>query len=398
MEMTETTDKKRKNFVNKLKGDRVIWLIIILLAMISIAAVYSSSSALAFKMGKSTFSFLIKQMNFVIIGFVFLLICYRIPLGWYRRFSYIALAISAGLLLYTIFNGVVLNKATRWIDIGGLSFQPSEFAKIAVVLYLARILETSKMDTFKEYCLKILIPIGIICILCLYGSVSVTLIIGIISFIILVCAGVNWKYILRTIGLIIAGLAIIYTIHSFTGVFTRIDTFTARIERFFTDDEKELTEQERVELEEKNYQSQQSVEAIQLGGLFGRGPGNSIKRDTLPHPYSDFIYATIIEEWGLIGGIVVLMLYIWFFYRCIIISNSCKKPFSTLVVLGLSLLITLQALLHILVNVGIFPVTGQTLPMISLGGTSLVIMSCAFGIILSVNRTIEISKIDVNSK
>lgn len=384
---------KRKKLISKLHGDRVIWLVLLFLAMISITAVYSSSSALAFKADKSTFSFLLKQMSFVMLGFVALLVCYRIPLGWYRKLSIVLLGFSALLLVYTIFKGANYNEAVRWIKIGGVTFQPSELAKISVVLYLARILETSKLDTFKEYAFKILAPIGVICGLCLYGSVSVALIIGTITLIILLCAGIKMKFIWETVGIVVAGVAIIFTIHTFVPkFFPRLDTFTARVERFFVKDSKieEMSKEEIAELKKKSYQGEQAVQAIQLGGVIGRGPGNSIKRDSLPHPYSDFIYASIIEEWGLVGGIVVIMLYLWFFFRCIVIARSCTKLFSTIVVLGLSLLITMQAFLHILVNVGILPVTGQTLPLISLGGTSLVIMSCAFGIILSVNRTIEI--------
>lgn len=391
MAETVQTPVKKKTFISKLKGDRGIWVIIILLALISIASVYSSSSSLAFKNGTSTFSYLLKQMGFVIIGLGVLIGCYIIPLGWYRKASYLLLAISAGLLLYTIFKGVVLNSASRWINIGPLSFQPSELAKVSVVLYLARILEVSKLDTFKEYVLEILLPIGVICLLCLYGSVSATMIIAGITFIILLCAGIKWNYIWKTIGIVIVAVGLIFLIHHFFGVFSRIDTFEARIERFFSNDDSKMTPEEKKERADKDFQSEQAIQAIQLGGIIGRGPGNSIKRDVLPHPYSDFIYANIVEEWGLLGGILVMMLYIWFFYRCIIIAKSCKKTFSTIVVLGLALLIVMQAVTHILVNIGIFPVTGQTLPMISLGGTSLVIMSCAFGIILSVNRTIEIT-------
>lgn len=379
----------------KLRGDQIIWLVILLLALISIVAVYSSSSSLAYKNDTSTFAYLFKQMAFVLLGFIALIVCYRVPLSWYRRGSMILLLISAGLLLYIVFKGVVLNHAARWIQIGPISFQPSELAKISVVLYLARILETRKFNTFKEYCIWILIPLGVICILSLIGSVSATLIIGITSFMILLCAGINWKYIAYTVGIVVVAISLVFLIHKAFGTFSRLDTFTARIERFFAPEDLEsMTAAQRQEYKEKNFQSEQAREAIQLGGLTGRGPGNSLKKDTLPHPYSDFIFALIVEELGLLGGTFVILLYLWFFSRCISIARSCTKMYSTVVVLGLGFLITLQAFIHILVNVGIFPVTGQTLPMVSLGGTSLLIMSCAFGIILSVNRTIEV-KIEI---
>ena len=379
----------------KLHGDQIIWLVILLLALISIVAVYSSSSALAYKNETSTFTYLFKQMGYVSIGFIALLICYRIPLSWYRKGSILLLLFSAGLLLYIVFKGVVLNHAARWIQLGPLSFQPSELAKIAVILYLARILETHKFYTFKEYIIWILVPLGAVCILSLIGSVSATLIIGVTAFVILICAGINWKYIAYTVGIVIVALSLVFLVHKAFGTFSRLDTFTARIERFFSpEDIESMSAEEKQEYKEKNFQSEQAKQAIQLGGLTGRGPGNSLKKDTLPHPYSDFIFALIVEELGLFGGLFLIMLYLWFFSRCITIAKLCTKMYSTVVVLGLGFLITLQAFIHILVNVGIFPVTGQTLPLVSLGGTSLLIMSCAFGIILSVNRTIEI-KIEI---
>ena len=187
-------------------------------------------------------------------------------------------------------------------------------------------------------------------------------------------------------------LGLMIGIHKLTGFFSRFDTFEARVERFVSSEDQEMTPAEIQEKKDKDFQAQNAIEAIQLGKLTGRGPGNSLKRDILPNAYDDYIYSIIVEEYGLFGGIFVIWLYLWFFVRCIRIAQSCKKEYSTILVLGLSFLIVLQAFLHILVNIGIFPVTGQTLPMISKGGSSLVIMSIAFGVILAINRTIEISK------
>ena len=196
----------------------------------------------------------------------------------------------------------------------------------------------------------------------------------------------------------IGAVSLVFVIHTFTGVFSRIDTFTARVERHFSDEEAGMSAAEQQELEDKQFQERQAREAIQLGGILGRGPGNSIKRDILPNAYDDYIYSIIVEEYGLIGGAFVIFLYLWFFYRCLRIAASCKKDFSLITVLGLSTLITLQAFLHIFVNTGIIPVTGQTLPMISRGGSSLIIMSSAFGIILSVNRTIVIKDMKLKAQ
>lgn len=379
----------------KLHGDLIIWLVILLLALISIVAVYSSSSALAYRYDTTTSAYLWKQFVFVLIGFTGLIVCYFIPLKWYRIGSVFLLLFSIGCLAYITVKGAVVNEAARWIEIGPITFQPSEFAKIAVVLYLARILEVKNFNNFKTYALWILLPLGIVCVLCLYGSVSATAIIGITAFIILVCAGIKWRYIWMTIGIVVICLSMVFLIHSITGKFSRLDTFTARIERFFMDEDlSTMSAAEIQEYKEKTYQSEQAKEAIQLGGLFGRGPGNSLKKETLPHPYSDFIFTLIVEETGLFGGLIVMLLYLWFFSRCIAIARACKRLDTTIMVLGLGLLITLQAFVHILVNVDIFPVTGQTLPLVSLGGTSYLIMSCAFGIILSINRTIEV-KIEI---
>lgn len=379
--MGDTITKKLQ-----LKGDRIIWVIIMLFAMISLAVVYSSTSALAYRGNSSPFMFMLRQLFYYVLGFGILLLCYRIPLKLYRRFAYVILILTAILLTVPIAIGEL-----RSFNILGISIQPSEIAKIAVVLYLARIIEISRLDTFKEYCIKILLPLAVICLLCFLGSVSVTLIICGISAIILFCSGIKKKFLLWTLLIGIGFGCAVFTVHSFTGIFSRIDTFTARIERFFTNEEEIMSEAELKEHEDKTYQSEQAKEAIQLGGIFGRGPGNSIKRDVLPNAYDDYIYSIIIEEYGLLGGAGVIALYLFFYYRCLKIARACKKKFSTITVLGLSTLILIQAMLHIFVNTGIFPVTGQTLPMISRGGTSLVIMSSAFGIILSVNRTIVIT-------
>ena len=372
-----------ENRISNLKGDRAIWVIFLFFAMISLAVVYSASSALAYRGDTTPFSIMLRQAGYFLAGFLMVLLCYKIPLRLYRRGSYLLMAGSIILLAIP-----VITHQLRTISIAGISIQPSEIAKI----------EVSKFDTFKEYALKILLPLGIACLLCLLGSVSATLIICFVSFIILICSKIPKKFVLWTIPIVIGAVSLIFVIHTFTGVFSRIDTFTARVERHFSGDEEEMSAAELQELEDKQFQERQAREAIQLGGILGRGPGNSIKRDILPNAYDDYIYSIIVEEYGLIGGALVIFLYLWFFYRCLRIAASCRKDFSLITVLGLSTLITLQAFLHIFVNTGIIPVTGQTLPMISRGGSSLIIMSSAFGIILSVNRTIVIKDMKLKAQ
>lgn len=378
--------------INRLNGDKVIWIIVFLLSLSSIALIYSSSSSLAFKEHTTNFAFLVKQLKFVIMGLVALYLCYKIPLGWYRFLAYPALAISIILLLLTPIIGKEVNGAKRWIDIGGVTFQPTEMAKIAIILYLARALELSKLSTFREFLIKIIAPIGITCVLIMVGSVSAALFVGLISFCVLFIAGVKWSYLFKSAGIGLGCFAILFILHLSFGILPRLDTATSRIKKHFvaTEISAALTAEEKQKEADKTFQEDMAKVAISSVGILGKGPGKSTQRYVLPHPYSDYIYTIIIEEYGLVGGVFVLMLYLWFLYRCIIMVRSCAKVFTAITVGGLGMLITIQASLHILVNVGIMPVTGHTLPLVSLGGTSLVILSCAFGIILSVSRTIDI--------
>ena len=385
---------RKGSILSRLSGDKVIWIVVFLLSLISIALIYSSSSSLAYKEKTTNFAFLVKQIQFVVMGLVALYICYRVPLGWYRFLAYPALGLSIILLALTPIIGEEINGARRWINLGFTTFQPTEMAKISIVLYLARALEVSKLETFKEFLLKIIIPIGVTCILILIGSVSAALFVGMISLLMLIIAGVKWNYIFKAGGIAAAALAVIILLHiAGLQLFSRLDTALSRLVRFGAKTEiaEELTPEEKQKEADKTYQADMAKVAISSVGILGKGPGKSTQRYFLPHPYSDYIYTIIIEEYGLAGGTFVLMLYLWFLFRCVILAKNCTKVFSALTVAGLGLLITVQATLHILVNVGYLPVTGHTLPLLSLGGTSLVILSCAFGIILSVSRTIDVS-------
>lgn len=385
---------KKESMLSRLNGDKVIWTVVFLLSLISIALIYSSSSSLAYKEKTTNFAFLIKQIQFVFMGLVALYVCYKIPLGWYRGLANIALLTSVVLLALTPIIGVEINGAKRWINLGFTTFQPTEMAKIAIVLYLARALEVSRLDTFKEFLIRIILPIGVTCILILIGSVSAALFVGMISLLMLVIAGVKWNYIFKAGGIAAGALVFIIVLHmAGLTLFSRLDTALSRVTKFVSNNEisEELTPEEKQKEADKTYQADMAKVAISSVGIMGKGPGKSTQRYFLPHPYSDYIFTIIIEEYGLAGGIGVILLYLWFLFRCIILVKNCTKVFTALTVAGLGLLITVQATLHILVNVGYLPVTGHTLPLLSLGGTSLVILSCAFGIILSVSRTIDIS-------
>lgn len=381
-----------ESVLGKIKGDKSIWLIVILLFLISIAAVYSSSSSLAYHHKKSTFDFLLQHSKYILFGLVALYICYRIPLGLYRGWSPIILLGAISLLILTLAIGTSINGAERWLNIMGFSFQPAEFAKIATILYTAKVLESSKLETYKEFFLLLVFPAGTVIMLIFAGSISTAALLTFTLLVIFIVFGIKWSYIFKTalVGMVVISIAFMLN-YSF-GMFSRIDTAVKRIERFVSKPEpngKTLSAEELQLKSDKTYQADMARLAITSVGIFGKGPGNSTQRYLLPHPYSDYIFAIIIEEWGLIGAIAVIMLYLTFLFRSIALAKRCTQMFSVMTVMGLSVIIILQALLHILVNVGILPVTGHTLPLISLGGSSIIIMSGAFGIILSVSRTVE---------
>lgn len=390
-------NKTQEEVVKRLHGDKTIWVIVFLLVLISVAVIYSASSTTAFSKHTTNFGYLMRQLKYLVVALTALYICYRIPLKWYRYFATPALVMCTLLLIIPAVLGKATNGATRWIPMfGGKGFQPSEFAKVAIVLYLAKTLEVCKLETFKEFVFKILVPIGIICILIMQGGFSAAVFVALVSFIILFAAGIKRIYLLKTVGIAAAVMVLLILLHFAFGMFTRMDTADSRIKRFFNKEEvdtKGLTAQQRQEIADKTLQSDMAEISISSGGILGKGPGKSTQRYVLPHPESDFIYATIIEEYGLAGGIFVMMLYMWLLYRCIMIVKECKTVFSTVLAAGLGLTITLQAFLHILVNVGILPVTGHTLPLVSSGGTSLLAFSCALGMILSVSRTKEMESI-----
>ena len=376
----------------RLRGDKVIWIIVFLLCLISIAAVYSSSSSLAFSEKKSTMDYLLRQLKFVVFSLTTLFVFYNIPLGIYRMFSYLVMPLSILLLVVTLTSGASYNSADRWIKVFGFTIHTGEIAKIATIMYLSRVMEARKFETFKEFAIWIIAPTGIVILLILYGSISTGLLVTAVTFVMLVVAGIKWMHLLKASLIAISAGALVLLLNLSFGIFPRVETAVNRIKNFATEDTltSELTPMQRQQILDKTYQANMARIAVASVGVLGKGPGNSTQRNFLPHPYSDFIYAIIIEEWGLlIGGIGVLMLYLWFLARAIIITKKCTTIFSSMLVMGLAILITTQALLHICVNVGLLPVTGHTLPLISLGGTSLMIMGGAFGMILSVSRTVE---------
>ena len=395
----------------KLKGDKVIWIIVVLFAMISIAAVFSSSSFLASSRGISKVAIFMEQTKSVLMGFVALLICYLIPLRFYRTFSLVIFGASVLMLLMLFVPGLraEINGAVRGIKIGGHTFQVFEFAKIGVILYLAKALEMwgDQLDDFKQFALKILLPIGAVCLLIMQNSFSSALLIAIISFLILFFLDVSWKNLGITIGIVAAAVLLLFlTYHAFFAgrperqqstvgkIFNRFGTVESRLTAHFDKEEEEeslagLSRTELQQRKDKDRQSENAKVAISEGGIFGKGPGKSTQRYSLSMAFSDFIYAFIVEEYGLLGGAVVILLYLIFLFRCIRLCQRCKATYSSVLIVGLSFLIATQAFLHILVNVRLFPITGHTLPLISHGGTAYLVLCGAFGMILSVNRQLD---------
>ena len=393
----------------KLKGDRVIWIIVVLFAMISIVAVFSSSSFLASSRGISKVAIFLEQTKSVLLGFVALLICYLIPLRFYRTFSFVIFGISVLMLLMLFVPGLraEINGAVRGIKIHGHTIQVFEFAKIGVILYLAKALELwgDQLADFKQFALKILLPVGVVCLLIMQNSFSSALLIAIITFLILFFMNISFKNLMITVGIVMAAVLLLFlTYHAFYAgrperlqtsvgkLFNRFGTVEGRLTAHFDKEEQNLeglSRQEIQQLKDKDRQSENAKVAISEGGIFGKGPGKSTQRYSLSMAFSDFIYAFIVEEYGLIGGIIVILLYLIFLFRCIRLCQRCKATYSSVLIVGLAFLIATQAFLHILVNVRLFPITGHTLPLISHGGTAYLVLSGAFGMILSVNRQLD---------
>jgi cell division protein FtsW len=289
------------------------------------------------------------------------------------------------LLLYTLIKGANLNEASRWIAIPGtgLTFQTSDFAKLAIIAFTARQLAKKQnlLDNFKEGFLQIVWPVVLICVLILPANFSTAAVLFSTCFITMFCGRVPFKYLLGLIGIGIVGILVILLVGNFAPkVFPRFGTWVKRIENFSG---KEAPNSKG------SFQPDQAKIAIATGGVLGKGPGKSIQRNQLPHPYSDFIYAIIIEEYGSTFGLFIILLYLIILFRGLRISNKCNNTFGSLLSFGLSFGLVFQAMVNMAVAVNLFPVTGQPLPMLSMGGTSIWSTSISLGIILSVSRELE---------
>lgn len=361
-----------KLWVNKnLKGDPVIWMIVFFLSVISILVVYSATGTLAFKRDRQVEQYLINHSFLMFLSLFAMWVAHKVDYRYYSRLSRLALLISVPLLLYAYFFGSNINDASRWIEIPLINktFQPSDLAKLALIANLAAMLSRRQqnIDDFKKALIPILIWIGVICGLIAMTNYSTATLLFITCMLLMFVGRVPVKYLflLLLVGVVAGSTAM------FIG--QRGGTVVSRVEKF-------------LDPEEISFQTEQSYIAIATGGITGKGPGQSDQRNFLPHPYSDFIFAIIIEEYGLAGGIFVLFLYLALLYRGMRAVSNSERAFGGLLSAGLSFALVLQAMVNMGVSVGILPVTGLPLPLISMGGTSLLFTGISMGIILSVSR------------
>lgn len=370
-----------QRLIKNTKGDRWIWIIVILLSTWSLLAVYSATGTIAYKKGVGSEQFLIKHLVMVVGGLALMYFSHLLDYRYYAGISKILMVITIPLLLYTLVFGANVNDASRWVTIPIINqtFQTSDLAKLALITFLARTL-TKKQETIKDV-KKAFAPImGSVCIvfiLIALANLSTALMLFGVSILLLIIGRISVKQILTVC---LAGMVLL------TGVVLlgpRRKTYISRIDTFLNPEKANP---------DKSFQANQSKIALAMGGILGKGPGNSIQRNFLPHPYSDFIYALIVEEYGLVGGIILAILYLAFLYRCILIVTQSPKAFGALLAAGLSFSLTIQAFANMAVAVGLGPVTGVPLPLVSMGGTSILFTSVAFGIILSVSRDIEKKK------
>lgn len=374
------------NLFKYIKGDKVIWTVVLLLSLLSILVVYSSVVALAYRYkGGDTFSYLIKHIFIISSGIFLMYLIHRVKYSYFSRISQIAIFIAAPLLLYTLLKGVSAGDASRWLAIPGtsLTFQTSDFAKLALITYVARMLSIKQdvIKDFKQSFIPILLPIIIICVLILPANFSTAALLFLTCLILLFIGRIHTKHLLILIGsgAIFASL-IIVLIFKFPDVIKRGETWKARLENFSSGES------------ENNFQAEQAKIAIATGGILGKGPGNSTQRNFLPQASSDFIYAIVIEEWGLITAILIVFLYVVLLFRGVRIAINSDKSFGSLLAIGLSFSLVFQAMVNMAVAVNLFPVTGQPLPLVSMGGTSIWFTSIALGIILSISRDVDSKK------
>jgi cell division protein FtsW len=376
-EFSSSAQEVTSNILSRTKGDKVIWAIVIMLTMISILVVYSSIGSLAYKMNKSTESYLFKQVGFIALGLLIIYFAHRVNYTIYSRVATILFLISIPLLFYTLKFGSSINEANRWIKLPviNMTFQTSDLAKLALFMYMSRQLSKKQnvIKDFKKGFLPLIVPVIIICLLIAPANLSTALLIGGIALMLMFIGRIRTRHLLFVVGsaLIPLLLLILVASHYYNKqdhtsedlpavlTFGRMSTWIKRVQDFMYSDKSDAS-----------YQVQQAKIAIAKGGWLGKGPGKSEQRNFLPHPYSDFIYAIIIEEYGLVGGTIIVLIYLLFLFRSIRIFQRCPYAFGAFLAVALSFTLLIQAMVNMAVNVNIFTTTCVTLPLVSMGGSS----------------------------
>ena len=411
---------------NIFKGDRVIWSIFIFMCLASLLIVTSSTASMTYVKygGDWTVNFM-KHFSHLLLGFGAMVVFQSVSMDWWRKWSPTIFFMTICLLGFISISGAVINSASRWgfIPLINATFQPSYIAKVMLVMVLAiQISERQKYisekpllpslnpqrrvtDKDKERNLKILIkttlpilgPVAIVCVLIVFSNLSTALMIYACSVIMLYVGRIRLKEIGRLLAVTILAGSLLFGVMAVMGV-GRVDTWSSRIKGFFGIDQTEMVVEGKsrpmTNLENQKFQAKVAVAS---GGVLGKGPGNSTQRSNLPLAYADFAYAFIVEEYGLVGAVVVLLAFLIIFYRCTIIARHSKSAFNGLTAFGLGLTILIQAMVNMAVSVSMMPVTGQSLPILSLGGTSLLFTGISFGIIQSVARQNDLDRIEAEN-
>ncbi len=397
-----TVEGMRTQLIDRTRGDKYIWGIVVVLSLVSILVVYSATGSLAYKMYKGNANiYLFKQLSFTLIGMLVIYFLHRVNYSFFSKVATILFIISVPLLLYTLFFGARINEGSRWIKLPiiNMTIQTSDFAKLALFMYISKMLSKKQefIKDFRKGFIPVVTPVIIICALIMPANLSNALLTGATSLLLMFIGRISFKHILLTIIIAMIPISFIISIAMLTydgkakeditkpivaekiKSMGRFGTWVKRVQDFMYAGDKESP-----------YQVQQAKIAISNGGiLIGLGPGNSQQRNFLPQAYNDFIYSIIIEEYGLLGGAFMIFIYLVFLFRCIIIFRKCPYAFGAFLALGLSFTLVIQAVANMAVNVNLVPVTGVTLPLVSMGGSSFLFTCAAIGIVLSVARNVE---------
>ena len=371
------------SFLNKIKGDKVIWAVVFLLTLFSFLAVYSSTGTLAYKyQSGNTEYYMLKHAIILLFGLLLMYFAHLIKYTYYSRIFQIALYIAVPLLLITLIFGLNLNEAKRVLPLPfDLTFQTSDLAKVTLIIYLARMLtkKQEQIKDFKSAFVPLMLPVLIVTGLIFPANFSTAALLFITSLVLIFIGRVKVRYILGMVGIGVVALAIAIAILYVMPPEQqgRLGTWKNRITSFIDSSG------------EENYQVEQAKIAIATGGVIGKMPGNSTQRNFLPHPYSDFIFAIIVEEYGAIGGGFIVLLYLILFFRAVKIVTKIPGTFGAFLSIGVAFSLVFQAMINMGVAVNLLPVTGQPLPLISMGGTSIWFTSLAIGIILSVSKELD---------